>query len=82
MVLNRLRVPAVTAGQCAGRKPSLFLLFYVKVMGFYSRKFRPCQEFQFDLDQFDLFFNAKTTSIGLNLSGHACCFYVKGVDFE
>ena len=26
--LGSLGLPAITAGQCAGRKPSLFLLFY------------------------------------------------------
>ena len=36
--LGTLRVPAITAGQCAGRKPSLFLLFYGLVMGFLQLK--------------------------------------------
>ena len=38
--LGSLGVPAITAGQCAGREPSLFLLFYSLVMGFLQQKIR------------------------------------------
>ena len=62
----------------AGTEPSLFLLFYSLVMGFYSRKkLGPCRYVQFDLNQWSLFlnaslklfFNASATSIRKDLTG-------------
>ena len=60
-------------------------LFVLRILlpskwAFYGTKIRTVQEFQLDLNMWDLFFDAVTATI-TNLLGDVSCFYVRGIGY-
>ena len=67
------------ASQHAVEKALFVLTILESSNGFLQQKNWTKHKFQLDVDYWDLFFNAMTTSIRKYLLGDACCLYVRAL---